>query len=184
MQEVEVKARVTDEARLLSQLDVAGIKLGPGVRQEDVIYSTKTWDFTEFNNTENTLRIRRQSGRTLFTLKRGGTNELDGIECEVEVNDAKQLAEIIRHLGYFEEVRVNKTRRKAKLGDIEICLDEVEGLGTFIELEKLTQDANTTPIQEELFRLLESWSVKRTDRETHGYDTLIALQQRQAGTRQ
>jgi len=52
-----------------------------------------------------------------------------------------------------------------------ICLDEVEGLGSFIEVEK-TSAEDGEAIQEELFNFLESLGVKREDRVFKGYDTL------------
>jgi adenylate cyclase class IV len=55
-------------------------------------------------------------------------------------------------------------------------LDQVKGLGNFIEVEKFSTD-DTFKIQEELFRFLETLGVKRKDRVLHGYDVLVYNQQ-------
>lgn len=177
MNEVEVKAKVRDLNSLQKKLQAVGIKFGEPIRQDDVIYSTGDWKFTQFTNDRNILRIRRQNKEVIFTLKRPGKNELDSIEREVTISDAKQMEDILGYLDYKEEVRVSKIRRKAKYNGLEICLDQVKGLGDFIEVEKLTTEKDTESIQEELFKLLESWGIDRADRETHGYDTLMELKQ-------
>jgi len=77
-------------------------------------------------------------------------------------------------LGYRPSIEVKKIRRKGKLKEYEICLDKVENLGTFVELEKLTDDnADPKKVREELFKELESLGLSRKDEETKGYDTQI-----------
>jgi predicted adenylyl cyclase CyaB len=71
-------------------------------------------------------------------------------------------------------VEVRKVRRKGKLDNDEICLDEVEGLGGFIELERLADDdANPENVAEDLYQKLESLGLSRRDEEKRGYDTQI-----------
>jgi adenylate cyclase class 2 len=75
-------------------------------------------------------------------------------------------------------VEVRKIRRKGKLREYEICLDQVEQLGTFVELEKLTDDdVNAEKVREELFNELESLGLSRGAEVTQGYDTQIYLQE-------
>ena len=81
---------------------------------------------------------------------------------------------MLKLLNWSPMVEVKKVRRKGKLGEYEICLDQVEQLGTFIELEKMTSDdANPEDVREELFKELESLGLSRQDEETRGYDTQI-----------
>ncbi len=122
----------------------------------------------------NVLRIRRQGEKSFFTLKRHDTNELDCIEKETEISDPEELEDVLKFLGCHLDVVINKKRRKTKFKGMEICLDEVEGLGFFIEVEKLTQEnSDSLKIQEELFQFLESLGISREDRVINGYDTLI-----------
>ncbi len=75
-------------------------------------------------------------------------------------------------LGYHKAISVYKNRTKAKYKDMEICLDEVDHLGSFIEVEKITE-GDGDAVQEELFNFLETLGVKRDDRVINGYDTLM-----------
>ncbi|MEK7505127.1 MAG: hypothetical protein AAB589_02495 [Patescibacteria group bacterium] len=53
-------------------------------------------------------------------------------------------------------------------------LEEVEGLGTFIEPEKLApEEVNAEMVREELFAILESLGLSRDREEKRGYDTQI-----------
>jgi adenylate cyclase, class 2 len=78
-------------------------------------------------------------------------------------------------IGYAPEVEVTKTRRKGVLGEYGVCLDQVEGLGNFVEFEKLTEEtANPEAVRSELFAVAESFGLSRHDEETHGYDTQMS----------
>ncbi len=75
-------------------------------------------------------------------------------------------------LGWKPEVEVKKIRKKGKLGEYEICLDRVEKLGEYVELEKMTDDnANPDEVRKELFIALAPFSFSEKDEETKGYDT-------------
>ncbi len=82
------------------------------------------------------------------------------------------MHEILCILGWKPILEVKKIRRKGKLGEYEICLDQVEKLGNFVELEKLADnEADPEQIKEELFKELETLGLSRDDEETKGYDT-------------
>ena len=108
-------------------------------------------------------------------MKQPQSNELDTLERETEIADPKELKEVLFLMGYRSVVEIHKVRRKAKYKDYEICLDEVKGLGSFVEVEKITDEANAEEVQEELFQFLETWGIQRENRIMNGYDTLIYL---------
>ncbi len=172
MREIEIKCRVTDGLSLQSKLESIGIKLGPAKSQHDVVYGWPGAKEAAFKN--NWLRIRTEDEKTVyFTLKRSVVGHLDSIEHEVIVDNADELREIILNLGYELYSDLTKIRRKAAYGDIEICFDEVPGLGTFIEAEKIMhKDAEHDEVVAELWGLFDSLGITK-DQEVHeGYDIL------------
>jgi adenylate cyclase, class 2 len=173
MREIEIKVRVHDKQKLVDALEKNGIQLSTPKKQHDVVYAHPG----AMDNApgENWLRIRIENDdKAIFTLKRSVTSELDSIEHETEVADAEELRKIIGYLGYSVFSDLTKTRQKAKVGDIEICVDEVPELGVFIEAERLTdEDADQTAIFEELWQFVERFGVSRSDEETSGYDVLL-----------
>ena len=130
------------------------------------------------DNTSPWLRIRTETkGKTtrhLFTLKRSVTSQLDSIEHETEVADRAEMEKIIHELGFVLYSDLTKTRQKAHVNDIEICLDVVDGLGSFIEAEKLAEDdVDHVLIIDELWALFESLGIDRKSEVTDGYDVLM-----------
>jgi adenylate cyclase, class 2 len=174
MHEIEVKIRVENLESLVQKLAEQGCVLSAPIHQHDAIYSqvgsTDVWETSKQGQT--VMRIRREGIKAEFNLKQQRSNELDNLEYETTVDDPEAVHNILAILGYTPQVEVKKVRRKGKLNGYEICLDEVEELGNFVELEKLT-DENSDPlqIQEELLQTLESLGLSRADQELKGYDT-------------
>lgn len=175
MREIEVKIRTKDLKRVERELAKQGCVLSAPIHQHDVIYSPKgtvnQWE--QAKEGDVILRIRRQDGnKAIFTLKKQRTNELDNIEIETEVSDPDALHQTLLLLGCAPVVEVNKVRRKGRFKDYEICLDEVEKLGTFVELEKIADDdADPEQVAEGLYSTLASLGLSRSDEEKRGYDT-------------
>jgi len=174
MQEIEVKAKVNNQEALIEKLKSMGCALSEPVIQKDRIFIPQGMDAIPVVIGINVLRIREQDGKSILTLKQSVTNQLDCIEHELEISDAQQMIEIFKLLGFHEVSQVSKKRRKGKHQDLEICLDEVDKLGTFIEVEKLAEAGDGAAIQKELFDFLENLGVSPVDRIFDGYDVMIA----------
>lgn len=176
MREIEVKARVHDKEKLLGALKNNNIVLSKPITQRDQVYGLPGEDGGDGNSLPwLRLRTETKDGQTryLFTLKKSLTGQLDSIEHETEVTDAAETLKIIEHMGYAPYSDLTKTRAKAQIRDVELCVDTVSDLGDFIEAEKLTsEDANYEKVAEELWQILESFGLSRTDQVTDGYDVL------------
>ncbi len=174
VKEVEVKAAVRDVPALRQALAAFGCTLSEPVRQEDILYAAEAKPITEFGLGDLVLRIRRQGDQAILTGKIPVTNHLDKHEAETVVSDPVAMTELLTWMDYQEIMRLAKERQKTTYGEYEICLDEVEGLGTFIEVEKIIDDrADSDAVQNELWTLLESLGIKEADRATKGYDQLL-----------
>lgn len=172
--EIEVKAKIRDLELIKNKLVEMGCFLSEPVTQHDYIYTIKGLDINKGYNHSPVLRIREQKGKYIFTLKKNRSNELDCIEKELEISDRVTMQEIFELMGYESNVQVRKTRIKGNYEQYEICLDEVEGLGSYIEVEKIS-DEDGEKVQNELFDFLQTLGVKKEDRVFNGYDTLIWL---------
>ncbi len=130
MREIEIKAKIANKQSLLEAIDRAGVKLSSPIKQHDVVYGQKG----VADNAPGSiwLRIRTENDtKIIFTLKQQYTGGLDSIEHETEVADANELTTIINILGFQLYSDLTKTRQKARYNNIEICVDDVEGLGVF-----------------------------------------------------
>jgi adenylate cyclase, class 2 len=172
MKEIEVKARIKNLDQLIKNLEGLGCKLSDYAIQEDKIFLDEDTPFEKIRRGTNVLRVRKQDNKNVFTLKKRLENELTCIEHETIIENIEELEKILGHLGYLKAVKVNKKRRKCSYNDYEICLDEVEELGNFIEVEKFS-DEDSLKVQRELKDFLISLGIEEKDFVKQGYDTLI-----------
>lgn len=177
MREIEIKATITSVRSIIDVLAAQNIVVTEPVTQHDRVYGQNGIDGGG-DNTAPWLRIRTETRRGvvrhLFTLKRSVTNQMDSIEHETEVTDAVELEAIIRQLSFVPYSDLTKTRQTAHMGDIEICIDTVDGLGSFIEVEKLTdEDVDYDVVAAELWQVLNRLGVQAEDEVTDGYDVLM-----------
>ena len=75
-------------------------------------------------------------------------------------------------MGYKKANQVIKNRCKGRIGDYEICLDEVEELGSFLEVEKMAED-NIEEVRKELLDFVLALGISPEDEVKRGYDLLI-----------
>jgi adenylate cyclase class 2 len=177
MREIEIKASIRSVESIVAILTSQGVTISDPVTQHDRVYGQIGVDGAG-ENTAPWLRIRSETkqGDTkhIFTLKRSITNQMDSIEHETEVADVAELESIITQLSFKLYSDLTKTRQKAMVGDIEICLDTIKGLGTFIEAEKLTDDdADYDSVLRELWAVFESIGISHDDEVVDGYDVLM-----------
>ncbi|GAA1277324.1 class IV adenylate cyclase [Sphaerisporangium rubeum] len=180
MREVEVKYHVQDRDALLVALKARGIDLSAPVTQDDQAYAPVTWSYGDSKLGVSFVRLRTVDGNHTFTLKRPAENALSCDEYETGVADREQMHSAILAMGFRATVRITKVRRTATLPDLELCVDEVAGLGTFLELERMVSDGVAgDAVQAELAAFVASLDVEavRTD-ET--YDSLVRAASREA----
>ena len=142
MLEVEMKFRVRDFEAVRSRLAHAGARAESEHEESDEYFNAPDRDFAA---TDEALRIRRAGDSVLMTYKGPKLDALTKTRAEVEVplaggpGAAEGLRRLLIHLGYRPVSVVRKLRRIHRLEregfPIELCLDEVEGLGSFVELE-------------------------------------------------
>lgn len=176
MREIEVKVRLSDPQQALAALEQAGIVLSAPKEHHDVVYCLPEDMHKEQDPSVNWLRIRTEDKSTVyFTLKRSVQGSLDSIEHETTVADGAELETILQYMGYGVYSDLVKIRRKGRYGDaVEVCLDEVPPLGTFIELEMLCDDdVDGSAIEAELMSILDKIGIDYDERMLRGYDVLM-----------
>jgi homotetrameric cytidine deaminase len=133
MRNVELKARDPDPARTLERALALGAELIREIRQHD----------TYFSGARGRLKLREQDtdGPPLFDelieySRADSTDARTSTYRRVPVADAAPLREAL-HAAYGADVTVTKRRQLLLWEGVRIHLDDVDGLGTFLELEAL-----------------------------------------------
>ncbi len=172
MKEIEVKIEIEDIGKIQSLLESKGLVFGGIVTQRDVVYVPQNITDLPCPAGTNVLRIRTQGETSILTLKRSDPgNHLSKTEHETEVKNPKELALIIEQLGFKKITDTSKSRTKCKVKKYEICLDNVEDVGDFLEIEELT-DRDPLVSQKEMLEYLKSLDVDVSKRVDVGYDVL------------
>lgn len=147
--EVEQKFRLRDPAAVAARLESLGIRFGDAVRQSDTYYNHPARDFAV---TDEALRIRRIGSQNFVTYKGPKLDKTVKTRRELEQplvdgdEAASQFAELLTALDFRRSAEVVKHRRSATLErdgvHFEVCWDEVERLGMFLELELVVGDGD------------------------------------------
>jgi adenylate cyclase class 2 len=173
VREIETKYRIPDAEALFAALKRHGIELSSAIRQEDQAYAPQGWSFGQTRIGVPFLRIRTIGDRHVFTMKKPVENALSCEEYETLISAPLEMHQAIIAMGFRPTVRIAKTRRTAQLADISLCVDEVDTLGTFLELERMAQDdVSADDIQNELAQFVDKLGINAV-RVEQTYDTLV-----------
>jgi adenylate cyclase class 2 len=130
--EVEVKGKVGDLRPVEAKVKALGFSFVGTEEHSDVYFKHPTRDFAR---TDEALRIRTVNGRSILTYKGPKVDKVSKTREEIEVEVMGDMAMVLQRVGFTTVLDVHKIRKVYKKGDIEVCLDDVKGLGTYIEVE-------------------------------------------------
>ena len=146
MLEVEVKLKISDKSTIIDKLNSQGFCLNKRLQETDTYYDGGVYGIKQCGQA---LRVRktidRATGAEKAELTFKGT-KVDTVsmarqELETEVGNGEIVKKILEAIGFHRvEPRVIKERWMMSRGDIHACLDEVAGLGSFLELEIMAED--------------------------------------------
>jgi adenylate cyclase class 2 len=165
--EIEIKTYADDLKKVEHDLKELGAIPVREVSETDTYFRHPVRDFVQ---TDEAFRIRVSGERSFLTYKgkrienRSKTRE----EIEVEIDDANSGALLLARLGFNPVADVKKVRKVYHLGDFEICLDEVEELGTFVEVEVMGEAVEE--LRDKALSLL-----KTLDLENHEWKSYLEL---------
>lgn len=177
MREIEVKYRLQDTEALVTVLKARGVELGDSACQDDQAYAPQGWQFGDSKLGVSFLRLRTVNGRHFFALKQPTVNAQSCVEHETEVAARLAMHGAILRMGFYATVRVIKTRRTAAVDGMSLCVDELEGVGIFLELERMApDDVSAEDVQAELAAFAAGLGIE-AERTEETYDSLVRIAQ-------
>ncbi len=149
MLEMEMKFAVQDFHNLEAKLQAWGITPDATVDEADYYFNAPDRDF---KLTDEAFRLRCVGDANRITYKgpkqKGPVKTRKELEVAIEsgTEAAERFRQVLIHLGYRPNTVVRKTRTSYSLNrsgfDLQICLDAVEGIGHFAEVEIVTDEAH------------------------------------------
>ena len=176
--EIEQKFPVADLSRIRQTLESLGATFEPPVSQVDSYFRHPNRDFA---TTDEALRLRRVGEENCITYK--------GPKIDAETKTRRELelplepgekafhswAELLEILGFGRVRDVSKSRTPGSItweGDeVGLALDQVAGLGTYLELEILADERGLESAKKRLASLAKELGLERSER--RGYLDLL-----------
>ncbi|MEU7923212.1 class IV adenylate cyclase [Micromonospora zamorensis] len=177
---MEVESKVllsSDEVdAIVLRLAALGLHLGQQETQRDVYYKERGFRENVQGPGSYLVRLRYKESGTILNMKR--LTESDGTweENETRVDDGQIVEEIVRAIGAEKAVTVTKVRRQCLRDDLEIIIDEVEGMGIFLELAIETVD-EPEKARDRINLFLAELEIDPSRIELRGYPTILLEQQ-------
>ncbi len=139
--EVEIKAKVNDFTEIKKTLDEIGANFIKSETQIDKIFGAAKFLDSEHKIIEGGIvaRIREVDSKKTLEFKEI-LREKGGIELSCGVPSIELAEKILKKLDFEEAFTIEKSRESYLYKDFTVCLDKVEQLGNFIEIEKLIND--------------------------------------------
>jgi adenylate cyclase class 2 len=186
--EVELKYPVADRDELLADLARLGCRWREPLDQADLYLAHPCRDFKQ---TDEALRLRRSGQECCITYKGPKLDATTKTRREIELpieggmQGQDQYRQLLEALGFRPVFEVAKTRLPGSLvwqdTEIEIALDDVAGLGTFVELEVLATRDDLPAARETLISLAGQLGLQGSER--RGYLDLLLEKQTPAPTK-
>lgn len=171
--EVEAKFRIGDLAEVIAALTARKVILSAPSLQDDQAYAPASWSYGMSKIGVSFARLRTEDQRHLFTVKKPIHNEMACQEHETFVDDRAEMHAALVTMGWIPTVRIVKQRQVGLWDQTSVCVDVVDGLGAFVELERMAGIAESgEQIQAGLDAMIRTLGVP-VQRITDTYDTLL-----------
>lgn len=181
MIEVEVKLPIANHEELAKKLVDKGFALIQKVRETDTYYTSH---FHDMRKLDEALRVREielldgdeiKKKESVITYKGA---KLDSVsmarkELETGIEDASVLKQILESIGFFSVPSVKKIRCSYECGRMHACLDEVTGLGYYLELEIIDKENQHDEALREIEDMLNALGYGMEDTTRNSYLSML-----------
>ena len=167
--EIEIRAKIKNIKNVEQRIIGLGAKLVKQKKQVDKYFG----EINLFKKLGYSFLIRvRNEGDKKFLTYKGAKSKKDGAWEEYEFNiDNEIMADaMLKAMGLEKIIEVNKNRIEYKLDNLTICLDVIENLGCFIEIE--SQDDNDID-KDKLKKIINKLNIKENQIMHKGYVTML-----------
>lgn len=162
MFEVELKFLVDSHEMIRQQLNSLEVISESTSQHCDEYFNHSLLDFA---TQDIALRIRSRADQHILTYKGPNLDPRakvrEEIELEFDASEKDKFRRMLSGMGFHSVAAVNKKRDSIQVAYqgqvIVVCLDDVEGVGTFVELEQVVSDKSGVQAAK---KILESLAVR------------------------
>lgn len=167
--EIEIKLPIADKYSVQTKLLQLGFAVAAKIRECDIYYNSAYHDVKKLGEA---LRIRKSTdlltgitkAQINFKGKKIDKVSMSRQEYETVVEDADSMEQILKSLNFLPVAGVTKTRIYLQREKMTACLDQVDGLGDFLELEVIAHEEASREIHlENMEQLLTTLGLSMKD---------------------
>lgn len=173
--EVEQKFALERPEEVEARLAALGVKTRDAVEQHDTYFAHPARDF---GKTDEALRIRRVGEKRYVTYKGPKIDDSTKTRREIELplpppaaEGSDDFPQLLGALGFVRVLDVVKRRRTGRLTwenrEFEVALDEVRGLGRFLELETAAEESQVDSARKALLTLSAHLGLSQPERRSY-----------------
>ena len=169
MRNIEIKVSINGFDEIIPLIKKMGAKFEERLQQVDTYYESKN----------GRLKIREINGRRFEIIFYERPNECDSRISNYYLIDIMpdqvQPIKHVLHETLGEKVIVKKERKLWLYRNTRIHLDDVENLGTFLELESVIKDGNLEEARKEYNKVSEFLGLSRFEKFGGSYSDMLLL---------
>ncbi len=172
--EVELKFSVPDLAAFAQRLAGLNVSIASAQSETDLYFAHPAQDFAQ---TDEALRLRRKGEANYITYKGPKIDATTKTRREIELplgpggDSFQSWKSLLEAVGFRPVAEVHKSRRKAAIPwqgrTVEASLDEVEGVGTFVEFELVVEEHEVEPARLCIISLAQSLGLTNGERRSY-----------------
>lgn len=155
MVEVEVKLKIDSAESIEKKLMEIGFSKGQTLQEIDYYYNGVDRDFRQsgealrlrlVESLDGSALVADRPGEPLIQMTYKGPKldnvSMSRVEHQVNIDDFETMQAILSSLGYKPVIPVIKLRRELFSEEMAACVDTVDGLGDYLELEIMVDNEN------------------------------------------
>ncbi|MFH1036707.1 MAG: class IV adenylate cyclase [Patescibacteria group bacterium] len=175
--EVEIQAMIKNPKEAEKKLKKAGRFVKTRNQVDKYFVLPRKNFFTNEPQPIEYLRVRYEKGKNHLNYtyvhfgRNGWLRAAD--EYETIVEKPEIVEEIFKKIGLILKVTVNKTRKYFNFKDFEVTLDQVKGLGNFMEVEAKKDFGGIDKTRKACQDLLDSLDIKYEVKREMGYPRML-----------
>jgi adenylate cyclase class 2 len=172
--EVELKFRVPDLAAFAQRIADLKVAISSPHAETDLYFAHPSRDFAQ---TDEALRLRQKGEANFITYKGPKIDTTTKTRREIELplgpggDSLQSWKALLEAVGFWPVAEVHKSRRKAAIPwqsrTVEASLDEVQGVGTFVEFELTAEESDVDAARSCIVSLAESLGLTQGERRSY-----------------
>jgi adenylate cyclase class 2 len=180
-EEIEIRVIVKDLGKIEEKLRKIA-KFVKAKDQKDEYFVPSGNDYFAEKKTKEYFRVRNEKGKSHINYSfchfgnEGKLFKTD--EYETGIEDPETISAILKKTGFILKVTVEKHRKIFEYKDFEICLDEIKGLGSFVEIEAKKMLGSPEETRKKCYEMLNELSSDWEDSPNMGYPDMVMSKNR------